>query len=143
MTQVNSAFSAEFLVGNVVVDTIIEDNAVLQDFCLPFCVGSMTTPVGTLVVNNNQQGQLFNLDAIPADAVVRFAKQGDMFTKFGGGTKPLNRYLIDKKIPQRLRDKLVVVASGNNVLIIVGVEISNSLKVTDTTNAYYISLHKE
>lgn len=121
----------------------VEDNAVLQDFCLPFCVGSMTTPVGTLVVNNNQQGQLFNLDAIPADAVVRFAKQGDMFTKFGGGTKPLNRYLIDKKIPQRLRDKLVVVASGNNVLIIVGVEISNSLKVTDITKAHYISLHKE
>ncbi len=124
--------------------TIFVDNDMrLQNFCLPFSVGNTPTPVGTLVVSQTKQGQLFNLDAIPADAVVRFAQNDDVFTKFGGGTKRLNRYLIDKKIPQRLRDSLVVVASGNNVLIVVGVEISNSLKVTQQSNPYYISLQKE
>lgn len=114
-----------------------------QQFCVPFSVGNTSTPAGTLVVTDKPQGQMFSLDAIPSDAVVRLAEPGDVFTKFGGGTKPLNRYLIDKKIPQRLRNSLVVVASGSNVLIIVGVEISNSLKVTDITKAHYISLHKE
>ena len=86
---------------------------------------------------------MFDYDKIPNGAVLRLKREGDVFTKFGGGSKSLKKYLIDKKIPQRLRRGLVLVASGNEIYIICGVEISNKVKVDCTSNAYYISLIKE
>ena len=68
---------------------------------------------------------------IPADAVWRFREYGDMFEKFGGGTKKLKDYLIDKKIPARLRFSIPVLASGKQILAIAGVEIANSVRADD------------
>jgi tRNA(Ile)-lysidine synthase len=66
-----------------------------------------------------------------------------VFEKFGGGTKPLRSYLIDKKIPTRLRDSLPVLASGNQILCILGVEISESVKIDKNTKmAYAVSIKK-
>jgi hypothetical protein len=45
----------------------------------------------------------------------------------------LSDYLIDEKIPARLRTYLPVLASGNEILTIAGVEISDKVKVTDET----------
>ena len=60
-----------------------------------------------------------------------------MFEKFGGGTKSLSDYLIDKKVPVRLRAITPVLAIGNEILIIAGVEISNKLKVDKNTKVAY------
>lgn len=68
---------------------------------------------------------------VPKDAVWRFRKEGDVFQKFGGGTKKLKSYLIDKKIPSRERDVLPVLASGNEILAIAGIEISEKVKIED------------
>lgn len=68
---------------------------------------------------------------VPRDAVWRFRQNGDTFEKFGGGTKKLKSYLIDKKIPQRERAYTPVLASGHDVLVIAGVEISNKVKIED------------
>lgn len=68
---------------------------------------------------------------IPRDAIWRFRKDGDIFEKFGGGTKKLKSYLIDKKIPLRERANIPVLASGNEVYIIAGVEISDKVKIDD------------
>lgn len=77
----------------------------------------------------------FDLNAIPDGAVIRNRREGDRFTKFGGGSKSLSDYLTDKKVPQSLRDKLVLVCFGNEVLIIGGVEISDKVKVTQSSSA--------
>ncbi|MBQ3066978.1 MAG: tRNA lysidine(34) synthetase TilS [Clostridia bacterium] len=96
------------------------------------------------VSTSKTQGALtFDLAKIPQTAVFRTPQSGDVFTKFGGGTKPLNKYLIDKKIPQRQRQNLVVVADGNNVLIVCGVEISNQVKTDQTSQTYYIKQQGE
>lgn len=70
---------------------------------------------------------------VPKDAVWRFKARGDMFTKFGGGTKKLKDYFIDKKIPIRLRDSIPVLASGKNILVIAGVEIADSVRIDNAT----------
>lgn len=75
----------------------------------------------------------FDLSNIPETAVIRFRKKGDKFTKFGGGTKSLSDYLTDKKVPQSLRDKLPLVCDGSEVLIVGGVEISDKIKVDEST----------
>ena len=75
----------------------------------------------------------FDLNAIPDGAEIRFMREGDRFTKFGGGTKGLGDYFTDKKIPVRIRARVPVVAAGNEILIVCGVEISDKVKVTAAT----------
>lgn len=76
---------------------------------------------------------LVDAKKIPTNAVWRFREDGDLIEKFGGGTKSLSDYLIDKKVPSRIRHNLPVLAVNNEILIIAGVEISNKVKVDDNT----------
>ena len=75
----------------------------------------------------------YDVDKIPESAVIRFKREGDRFTKFGGGTKSLSDYLTDKKVPQSLRATLPLVCDGSDVLIVGGVEISDKIKVDENT----------
>lgn len=72
-------------------------------------------------------------DKIPENAEWRFKKEGDFIEKFGGGLRKIKSYLNDKKVPQRLRKSLPMLAVGGEVLAIAGLEISESLRVTDDT----------
>ena len=89
------------------------------------------------------QGNYMNLtktiyldsDKIPQDAVVRNRQDGDIISKFGGGTKSLGDFLTDKKIPLRLRDKIIVCAKDNDVLFIFGVEISAKVAIDSNTQS--------
>lgn len=77
---------------------------------------------------------------IPADAKWRKRQNGDVFAKFGSGEKKLKEYLIDKKIPNSVREQIPVLASGNKILCVLGHEISEEVKVTaDTKYAYVIT----
>lgn len=49
-------------------------------------------------------------------------------------------FLTDKKIPLRLREKLSVLASGNEVLAVFGVEISSTVKIEDGKNVLKLTL---
>lgn len=80
---------------------------------------------------------LFDVKKVPENAIWRTRRVGDKFTKFGGGSKSLKAFLIEKKIPNRLRDKLAVLAVDNEILCIAGVEISESIKVDDNTKLAY------
>lgn len=80
---------------------------------------------------------------IPPSAVWRVRKIGDKITKFGGESRSLKAYLIDKKVPKRVRDTLPILASGNEVLCVLGVDISSKIKVDKKTkSAYQIYGHK-
>ncbi len=113
-----------------------------EQWQIPFAVGQTQTPLGVIHISPMPMQNALRLDVsqIPTTAVFRTRREGDVFKKFGGGTKPLKDYLIDKKIPQRERDSLVLLADGNNVLAILGVEIADTLKVTDIKNQYYTKL---
>lgn len=54
--------------------------------------------------------------AIPRDAVVRARRPGDRIRPRGlGGTKKLQDYYVDRKVPRRSRDAAPVIASGASV----------------------------
>ncbi len=96
--------------------------------------------IDTMVTRKFEVGKYTHLvdsAKIPKDAEWRFRKDGDTFEKFGGGTKSLSDYLIDKKVPVRLRSMTPVLAVGNEILIIAGVEISNKVKVDKNTKVAY------
>ena len=80
------------------------------------------------------KGALYcDLDKFPSGTVLRFRRDGDSFEKFGGGTKSLGDFLTDKKFPARLRDKLLVFAAGNDILLIKDIEISEKIKLDFNT----------
>lgn len=75
----------------------------------------------------------FDCEKIPENSEIRTRRTGDKFTKFGGGTKSLGDYFTDKKIPLRLRDRLPLIAVGNDILAVCGVEISDKIKTDENT----------
>ena len=81
---------------------------------------------------------LMDARKVPAGAKWRVRHVGDVFTKFGGGTKSLKDYFIDKKIPNRLRSLVPVLAYGKEILCIAGIEISDKVKIDEDTKLAYM-----
>ena len=106
---------------------------------IPFSVGKFNLGEKAFTIEkvkmplDLKSGFYADLNKIPKSAVIRFKKDGDLFTKFGGGTKPLGEYFTDLKIPLRARDYIPVIADKNDVLAIVGVAVSQKIKVDKTT----------
>ncbi len=116
---------------------------VSEDFVVPFGVGKLRAGDKTICVMEIApkviKGKTIVASPLPTDCVVRRRKEGDMFVPYGGKRKTLKKYLIDKKIPSRQRDDLICLCSGNEVLAVLGVEISDKCKITrETTSAYFI-----
>lgn len=109
-------------------------------FCHPFLIGETKLNNGKInieelpVLENDLKSGLFaDADKIPKTAVLRTKKDGDVFTKFGGGTKKLCDYFTDKKIPLRVRDNIPLLCDGNQVLVIFNVGISDKIKIDNKT----------
>lgn len=115
-----------------------------KKLCLDFKCGQFTIEeVGKIVIKKidpstfekTENNLLIDMKKVPKGAVWRFREDGDMFEKFGGGTKKLKSYLADKKIPQRLRNTLPVLAKDGWVYAIAGVEIAESVRVDQNTKS--------
>ncbi len=65
---------------------------------------------------------------LPPDTVVRTRRTGDTFLRFGGFRKSLSDYLTDQKIPLRKRDAIPLLCSGKEVLVVCGMEISETVR---------------
>lgn len=68
-----------------------------------------------------------------SDTTIRFRRDGDIFKPYGGGTKKLKEYFIDEKIPRRKRDNMPLIVRGSEVLCIIGLEISDKVKIDENT----------
>ena len=106
--------------------------------------------LGTLIVRRTQDKSInensLKIDAskLPKGVIWRFRNDGDIFEKFGGGTKKLKSYLVNKKVPARLRDNIPLLAGDNEIYVIAGVEISDKVKIDENTkNVYEITLKTE
>ena len=73
----------------------------------------------------------------PSDCVIRLRREGDVFRKFGSGTKKLKEFFIDKKIPKRERDRLPVIACGKEVFAVFGAEISDKVRLDGGSEQIY------
>ena len=72
-----------------------------------------------------------NLDNLD-DLTVRTRRPGDFISPFGmSGTMKLKKYLNSKAVSQHQKDELILLAKGSEILWVVGVGLSNKLKVVD------------
>ncbi len=70
---------------------------------------------------------------VPAGSQWRTRRPGDIFAKFGSGSKKLNDYFTDVKIPNLARDNFILLAFGSRVLCVLGLEIAEDVKVDKNT----------
>lgn len=117
----------------------------------PFKVGNITFEnFGTIFVDKtddlsiNTSTHIIDAKKIPPKTIWRYRQDGDEFEKFGGHKKKLRSYFIDRKIPARIRGTIPVLANGNQILLIAGLEISNSVRIDENTKtAYSIQVNKK
>lgn len=112
---------------------LYKNDTIKDDKVYPFIIGNFDFNGNACEISTLGGSLKFDGDKIPSGAVIRTRRDGDVFKKFGGGTKKLKEFLIDKKIPLSKRDKLPVIAKDNVVYLVFGVEISDHVKVTDKT----------
>lgn len=95
------------------------------------CPGQVLLPDGAVIAARpvKQPGELGPEDReqvyiwLPTAAVlrVRYRQPGDRFRPVGtGGSKKLKDWMIDKKIPQSLRDRIPLVVLGEDIIWVVG-----------------------
>jgi len=73
-----------------------------------------------------------NLDEVGLDLTIRTRREGDFITPFGmTGSMKLKKYLNAKHVSQHEKDELILLTQGSEVLWVVGVGISNKLKVVN------------
>ncbi len=82
----------------------------------------------------NECTKYFDYDKIKDVLLFRKRETGDFISvTSSGGSKKLKDFMIDVKIPADIRDSVPILASGNDVLWVVGYRMSESYKVTDET----------
>jgi len=101
---------------------------------IPFSIGRFQTESFIIAVQEaGEEGLRADFDAFGEGCVIRTRREGDYIVPYGSGRKSLKKFLSDKKIPSRVGRELALVARGNEVLAVFGVEISDTVKITQNT----------
>lgn len=75
-----------------------------------------------------------DFDLLPPNLTLRTRQSGDRISPLGlNGSMTLKKYFIDKKIPKDIRDTLPLIASGSEILVILGITVSEKVKVSENT----------
>lgn len=75
----------------------------------------------------------FDYDTIKHTVSLRSRQAGDRISVVKEGSKKLKDYMIDAKIPKEWRERVPLVADGNQILWVVGYRIGEEYKVTEQT----------
>jgi tRNA(Ile)-lysidine synthase len=82
-------------------------------------------------------------DALPGPLAVRHRREGDRFRPLGAaGESKLKSFLIDRKVPRPVRDRIPLVVAGDQIAWVVGYQIDDRFKVTPRTRRVLV-LSKE
>ena len=118
---------------------VIKKRQSIEELNVPYKTGSFDFDGQKITVERVDSLSLgdgalyFDGDKLPKTARFRLKQDGDKFTKFGGGTVSLKKYLTDKKIPADTKRRTVVLAAESRVYVVVGIEISKDVAVDSQT----------
>ena len=75
----------------------------------------------------------FDYDKIRNNIVLRHRRSGDMISTVRGGHKRFKDFCIDEKIDRELRDRIMLLADGDNIVWAIGYRSSEEYKVSAST----------
>lgn len=88
----------------------------------------------SMKIPQNRYTKWLNYDIIDSTLRFRTRKTGDWIQILAGsGRKKLQDYLVNEKIPRSERNRLVLLAEGDEILWIVGYRLSEKVKVKEDT----------
>jgi len=106
--------------------TEILDRFIIETYFVPFSEEIFRNPFKFI--------GYFDFSKIKGDIIVRNRKQGDRFIPLGfNKEKRLSRFMIDKKIPESEKDKVLIFENNGKIIWVCGYEISELFKVTEKT----------
>ena len=116
-------------------------------FCVPlagktYFPGGVIRKTAGILNKRNRDKFCETFGALPADAVVRNRRPGDVFAPLGSGEKKLKEYLIDLKVPREMRDSVPLVATGSRIIWVVGYAISRDFAVRGDGEAIGLTYSK-
>ena len=96
-------------------------------------------------VEKNEFVEWFDLEKVKQPLVVRFRQVGDRFWPLGlGGQKKIGKFLTAAKVPQELRQKLLIVADSEKIIWIWPIRISEQTKIVcETRKILQLRIEKE
>jgi tRNA(Ile)-lysidine synthase len=78
--------------------------------------------------------QFFDYESLKRGITIRYRCKGDNFKPYkSNGTRKLKEFFIDEKIPRELREKIPLIADGNEIVWIIGYKTSDKYKVNEQT----------
>ena len=87
-----------------------------------------------IAFTQNDYTKLIDYDKIKFNLQLRTRQEEDFICVYSDGrSKKLGRFMIEQKIPAEYRDRVLVVADGNEIVWIVGFRMSERYKAQDTT----------
>lgn len=97
------------------------------------------------IVTQKMYTEWLDYDKIKGDIYLRTRQPGDyLIINRQGGRKKLKEYLIEEKIPAGKRDEVLVIASGSEILWVVGHRISEAYKISgDTEKVLRVQMKEE
>ena len=108
--------------------------------------GEYVVSVSSAPIEETGRWRVLKMDAgkLPQDAVFRFREEGDYMERFGGGKKSLKKFFNEKKIDVAERAYLPLIAVGDEIYAVCGVEISEKLRVGESSEKIlYLALAKK
>ena len=104
-----------------------------------------TFPILGYKISNDPAIAAMDYDRLTFPLTLRNWQQGDYFVPLGmQGRKKVSDYMIDEKIPVKLKSKLMVLVSDNEIVWLVGHRLDNRYKITKTTQmVYQVTLQKK
>ncbi len=88
---------------------------------------------------NNNLKALLDYEKTGSSLWIRTRRAGDRFHPFGmSGSKKLKDFFIDERVPGEERDRILLLVSDNKILWVVGMRVSEDVRLTDETKKVLI-----
>ena len=85
------------------------------------------------LIMKNEYTKAFDCAKIKGNLVLRKPDPREEI-QFFGGSKTIRKFLVDEKVPQKEREKILVLSDEENIMWILGYRMSERYKITDMTN---------
>lgn len=88
---------------------------------------------------NNNLKALLDYEKTGGSLWIRTRRAGDRFHPFGmSGSKKLKDFFIDERVPEEERDRILLLVSDNKIIWVVGMRVSEDVRLTDETKKVLI-----
>ena len=110
------------------------ENASVSEPAVSGCISLTEAETVPSPVPENRYTKWFDYDKMNHVPQIRTRKEGDFLTvNAEGGRKSLSDFFTDQKVPRAMRDRILLLADGSEIMWVTGMRIGYRYRITDAT----------